>query len=108
MKIELAYTRWEGYWQECALCGYGFRAYEVEAYTILPGEYFDRPVCRQCALAGEQGLKQELSRRAWELRRLADRLERSCEEGIEAPTLSEFHNLERRSVITTSLEHLDL
>jgi hypothetical protein len=38
MKIELAYTRWEGYWQECALCGYGFRAYEVEAYAIMPGD----------------------------------------------------------------------
>jgi hypothetical protein len=108
MKIELAYTRWEGYWQECALCGYGFRAYEVEAYTILPGEYFDRPVCRQCALAGEQGLKQELSRRAWELRRLADRLERAYEEGIEVPTLGELYNLERRRVVQDSLDLLAL
>jgi hypothetical protein len=29
------------------------------------------------------------------LRDLADRLERTCEEGIEVPTLGELHNLER-------------
>jgi hypothetical protein len=60
MKIELGHTTWEGCWQECALCGEGFRAYEVQARTTLPGEYCERPACRQCALAGEQGLKQRL------------------------------------------------
>jgi hypothetical protein len=107
MKIELGYTTWEGWWQECALCGEGFRAYEVEAQTTLPGEYCMRPVCRRCALDGEQGLKQRLIYRAWELRRLADQLGQACEEGVEVPTLSELHNLERRRGSTAPLDHLD-
>ncbi len=59
-KIELGHTMSEGCWQECALCGEGFRAYKVEAHTALPGEYCERAVCRQCVLAGEQGLEQRL------------------------------------------------
>jgi hypothetical protein len=86
MKIELEYTMWEGCWQECALCGEGFRAYEVEAHTTLPGEYCVRAVCRHCVLAGEQGLNHRLSVRVWELRDLADRLEQACEERIEVPS----------------------
>jgi hypothetical protein len=96
MKIELEYTMWEGCWQECALCGEGFRAYEVEAHTTLPGEVGEQPVCRQCALTGEQGLRQRLIFRAWELRRLADQLEQACEERIEVPSLYNLHILERR------------
>jgi hypothetical protein len=60
MKIELEYTMWEGCWQECALCGEGFRAHKGEARTKVPGEYCQRPACRQRALAGEQGLEQRL------------------------------------------------
>ena len=106
VKVELGYTL-EGFWQECALCGEGFRAYEVEAHTELPGEHCARPVCRQCALAGEQGLRQRLIVRASELRRLAGQLEQVCEEGVEVPTLSELHNLERRKVSPTPLDLLD-
>jgi hypothetical protein len=98
MKIELGYTMSEGYWLECALCGEGFTAYEVEARTKLPGEYCRRAVCRGCVLAGEQRLKQRLRCRAWKLRPPANRLERAREEGIEVPSLGELHNLERRSV----------
>jgi hypothetical protein len=98
VKIELGYTMSEGYWQECALCGEGFTAYEVEARTKLPGEYCLRAVCRGCVLAGEQRLKQRLRCRAWKLRHLADQLEQACEEGIEVPSLGELHNLERRRV----------
>ena len=108
MKIELGYTMWEGGWQECALCGEGFRPYEVEAYTKLPDEYCERLVCRQCALADEQGLRQRLNFRAWELCRLADRLEQACEEGIEVPmTIGELHNLECRRGSTALLDLLD-
>ena len=96
MKIELGYTRREGGWQECTLCGEGFRADEVEAHITLPGGYCMRPVCRQCALTGEQGLRQRLIFRAWELRRLADRLEQACEEGLGVPSPYDLHNLERR------------
>jgi hypothetical protein len=96
MKIEVGYTMWKGCWLECALCGEGFRAYEVEAHTIQPGEYCEVAVCRNCVLAGEQGLKHRLSFRAWELRDLTDRLEQACEEGIEVLSLGELHNLERR------------
>ena len=96
MKIKLSYTTWEGCWQECALCGQGFRAFEVEAHTKLPGEYCERSVCRQCALAGEQGLKQRLRCRALNLRDLADQLEQAFEEGIGVPSLYDLHNLERR------------
>jgi hypothetical protein len=105
MKIGLGYTTWEGFWQECALCGEGFRAYEVDAHTTLPGEHCERPVCRRCALDSGQGLRQRLMFRAWELRRLADPLEHAYEEGVEAPTLIEFHNLERKRV---SIDPLDL
>jgi hypothetical protein len=107
MKIEWGYTMWEGCWQECALCGEGFRPYEVEAHTKLPGEYCERSVCRQCAFVDEQGLRQRLNFRAWELRRLADQLERVCEEGIEVPTIGELHNLERRRGSTAPLDLLD-
>jgi hypothetical protein len=96
MKIELEYTMWEGCWQECALCGEGFRAYEVEAHTTLPGEVGERPVCRRCVLTVEQWQKQRPSFRVWELRDLADRLEQACEEGIEVPSLDDLQNLERR------------
>jgi hypothetical protein len=96
MKIELKYTMWEGCWQECALCGEGFRSYEVEAHTKPPGEGGERPVCRGCVLTGEQLLKQRLSFRVRELRRLADRLEQACEEGIMVPSIDDIHNLERR------------
>jgi hypothetical protein len=78
------------------LYGEGFRAYEVEAHTTLPGEYCMRPVCRQCVIAGEQGLKQRLRCRASNLRDLADQLEQACWEGIEVPSLYDLHNLERR------------
>jgi hypothetical protein len=98
MKIELEYTMWEGCWQECALCGEGFRAYEVEAHTKLPGEVSEQPVCRRCVLAGEQRLKHRLRVRVWELRDLADRLEQACEEEIEVPSLGDLHNLERMTV----------
>ena len=107
MKIEFGYTTLEGCWQECALCGEGFRAYEVEAHTTLSDEYCVRAVCRRCALDSEQGLKNRLMFRAWELRRLADQLEQACEEGVEAPTLIELHNLERRRVSIDPLELLD-
>jgi len=60
MKIELGHTVWKGCWLECALCGEGFRAYEVESYTQLPGEVGEWPVCRRCALTGEQWLKHRL------------------------------------------------
>ena len=97
MKIELGHTTWEGCWQECALCGEGFRAHEVEAHTTVPGELAQAPaLCRRCVLTGEQWLKQRLICRAWELRELADRLKRACEEGIEVPSLYDLHNLERR------------
>ncbi len=96
MKIEVGYTMWKGCWLECALCGEGFRAYEVEAHTTQPGEYCEVAVCRNCVLAGEQGLKHRLSFRAWELRDLTDRLEQACEERIEVASLGDLHNLERR------------
>jgi hypothetical protein len=104
MKIEFGYTSLEGFWQECTLCGHGFTAYEVEAHTKLPGEHCESAVCRRCALAGEHGLRQRLSFRACELRRLADQLEQACEEGVEVPTLIELHNLERRRVSIDPLE----
>jgi hypothetical protein len=69
---------------------------EVESYTQLPGELAQAPVCRSCVLTGEQWLKQWLECRAWELRELADRLERACEEGIEVSSLGDLHNLQRR------------
>jgi hypothetical protein len=95
MRIEVVYTMWEGCWQECTLCGEGFRSYKVEADTRLPGEYCERAVWRQCVLFGEQGFKQWLRCRAWELRDLTDRLEQACDEGIEVPNPDDLHNLER-------------
>jgi hypothetical protein len=109
VKIELGYATFEGCWQECALCSEGFRAYEVEARTQLPGEYCWRQVCRGCLVAGEEGLIQRLHCRAWKLRDLAKRLERACEEGIEVPSLKDLHTLERIRVdrLPTDLSDFD-
>jgi hypothetical protein len=57
MKIGLGHTMWE----ECALCGEGFRAQEVEAHTTLPGGYCARPVGKRCELGSKQWLKQRLT-----------------------------------------------
>ncbi len=95
MRIELGYPMFEGCWTECALCGEGFVPNEVEARTMLPGEYCQSPVCRRCALASEEGLRQRLRYRAAKLRLLAETLEVASGGELSVPTLGDIHALEK-------------